>query len=187
MSTASVNLAPTIQLTSPTAGSSFTAPATIALTANASDADGSIVKVEFYNGNNKIGEDNTAPYSIVWNDVSAGNYTITAKASDNGGLSTTSQSVGVTVNNYSNIAPTVNLTSPAPGSYFTTPVSITLTANASDQDGSIVTVEFFNGSTKIGEDNVAPYSFSWNNVIPGTYTTTEELLTTAALQLYHKV
>ena len=79
VSTASVNLAPTIQLTSPTAGSNFTAAATIS-TANASDADGSIVKVEFYNGNNKIGEDNTAPYSIVWNDVSAGNYTITAKA-----------------------------------------------------------------------------------------------------------
>ena len=115
------------------------------------------MKVEFYNGNNKIGEDNTAPYSIVWNDVSAGNYTITAKASDNGGLSTTSQSVGISVATSINI-PTIQLTSPTAGSNFTAAATIALTANASDADGSIVKVEFYNGNNKIGEDNTAPYS-----------------------------
>jgi hypothetical protein len=31
-------------------------------------------------------------------------------------------------------------------------------------------VEFFNGSTKLGEDATAPYSFAWSNVAAGTYT-----------------
>jgi len=31
-------------------------------------------KVVFYNGNTKLGEDNSAPYSISWNNVSPGNY-----------------------------------------------------------------------------------------------------------------
>ncbi len=44
------NVAPTVSLTSPTSGASFAAPATIALTATAADADGTIAKVDFYNG-----------------------------------------------------------------------------------------------------------------------------------------
>ena len=140
--------APTVQLTSPTAGSNFTAPATINLTANASDADGSIVKVEFYNGSTKLGEDLSAPYSFSWTNVAAGNYTITAKATDNSGLSTTSQDANISVATNVNLAPTIQLTSPTAGSNFTAPATIALTANASDADGSIVKVEFYNGNNK---------------------------------------
>jgi hypothetical protein len=172
VSTSVADIAPTVKMTSPSTGSNFTAPATITFTADARDADGSIVTVEFFNGSIKIGEDNTAPYSFSWDNVAAGTYTIAAKVTDDGGLSTVSQSISIDVRNYSNIAPTVKMTSPGAGSYFTTPVSITLTADAKDADGSIINVEFFNGSIKIGEDNTTPYSFSWDNVAPGTYTIT---------------
>jgi hypothetical protein len=90
-SSAAQPIAPTIALTSPSNGSNFTAPATITLTANASDADGTVSKVEFFNGSTKIGEDLTAPYSINLNDVAEGTYSITAKATDNGGMTATSQ------------------------------------------------------------------------------------------------
>lgn len=46
-----------------------------------------------------------------------------------------------------NPTPTVSITSPADGSTFTAPASISITASASDTDGSVAKVEFFNGTT----------------------------------------
>ena len=60
------------------------------LAATASDPDGTVSKVEFFNGATKLGEDTTAPYSFTWNSVTAGNYTLTARATDNQGATTTS-------------------------------------------------------------------------------------------------
>ena len=47
------------------------------------------------------------------------------------------------------------------------PANITINANASDSDGTVSKVEFFNGATKLGESLDAPYSFAWNNVAAG--------------------
>lgn len=90
------NANPTVSITSPSNGATVNAPATINITANASDADGSVAKVEFYNGATKLGEDASAPYSYSWTGVGAGSYTINAKAIDNKGASATA-SVNVTV------------------------------------------------------------------------------------------
>lgn len=92
------NLAPSISLTNPTTGSSFTEPDSISLVANANDTDGSIAKVEFYNGSNKLGESLTAPYTFIWNNAPAGNYSVSAKAIDNLGASTDSSVATITVN-----------------------------------------------------------------------------------------
>jgi hypothetical protein len=56
------------------------------------------VKVEFYNGSTKLGEDLSSPYTFSWTSVVAGTYSITAKATDNQGAVTTSSAVNVTVN-----------------------------------------------------------------------------------------
>lgn len=90
---------PTVSITSPTITSSFAAPATIAITATAADANGSISKVEFYNGTTLIGTATTAPYSVSWVNVAAGTYSITAVATDNATNKTTSSVVSVTVVN----------------------------------------------------------------------------------------
>jgi hypothetical protein len=66
--------APAVSLTAPANGTTFTAPANITLSANASDADGSISKVEFFYGANKIGEKTSSPYSVSWTNVAAGSY-----------------------------------------------------------------------------------------------------------------
>ncbi|GAL84854.1 carbohydrate-binding family 6 protein [Sporocytophaga myxococcoides] len=89
---------PIVSITAPANNSIFTSPATINITANASDPDGSISKVEFYNGAAKLGEDASSPYTYSWTNVSAGSYSITAVATDNSGNKTTSAAVAVKVN-----------------------------------------------------------------------------------------
>lgn len=94
-----VNQLPTSSLTSPLQNANYTAPASVIITANASDADGTIQKVEFYQGSTLLGEDASAPYSYTWNNVSAGLYSITAKAIDNLGAYTYSAAVAIKVVN----------------------------------------------------------------------------------------
>ena len=91
------NDAPTIALDAPADGATFRAPADIALKAEASDADGSVVKVEFYADGVKIGEDRGRPFSYNWTSVPAGSYRLTAKATDNDGAQATSAAVNVNV------------------------------------------------------------------------------------------
>ena len=76
------NSLPSVTLTQPADGATFTAPATVNLAATASDTDGTVAKVEFFNGATKLGEDTTAPYSFTWSGVAAGTYTLTARATD---------------------------------------------------------------------------------------------------------
>src|SRR5262245_12847257 len=74
------NSLPTVALSQPANGATFTAPATVNLAATASDSDGSVTKVEFFNGQTKLGEDTTAPYAFAWTGVGAGSYSLTARA-----------------------------------------------------------------------------------------------------------
>ena len=164
-------IAPTVSITSPANNASFNTPVNITIAATASDADGTVAKVEFFEGANKLGEDLTSPYSFTWNNVASGNYLLTAKATDNGGLITTSSAVNISVIS-PNTAPTVSITSPANNATFNTPANITINATASDAEGTVTKVEFFQGSTKLGEDLTAPYSFAWNNVPAGSYALT---------------
>ena len=94
-SAAPANILPNIKLAS--SGTSFIAPATITFTANATDLDGTIQKVEFFNGTAKLGEDLTGPYQFVWSNVAIGNYNITAKATDNQTGVTTSSVIAIVV------------------------------------------------------------------------------------------
>jgi len=84
-------------LTAPADGATFVAPATIELAADASSASGTIAKVEFFNGETRLGEATTSPYTYTWSDVAAGAYTLTAKATDKEGAATTSAAVNITV------------------------------------------------------------------------------------------
>ncbi|WP_029278510.1 Ig-like domain-containing protein [Pedobacter borealis] len=163
-----VNALPTIAITSPIAAAGYNAPANINIAADAADADGTIVKVEFFHGETKIGESTTAPYVFDWTNVVAGKHALTAKAIDNSGAASTSAVVNITVN----AAPTVAITSPVAGANNNAPANILITVNAADTDGTIAKIEFFEGTNKLGESTVSPYSFNWNNVSAGTYALT---------------
>nr|BFE86005.1 hypothetical protein GCM10020093_086060 [Planobispora longispora] len=67
------------------------------ITADAADADGTVAKVEFFNGSTPLGTDTSAPYSYNWTGVAAGDYSITARATDDKGLTKTSEPVGISV------------------------------------------------------------------------------------------
>ena len=90
------NEPPVVMITAPGDGQTFPAGATVKISAKASDGDGDISKVVFYKGKEKLGEDNTAPYSHNWIGAS-GDYALTAVAIDNEGSATTSSVVHVTV------------------------------------------------------------------------------------------
>lgn len=94
--TTGTNPPPSVSITGPTNGASFTAPASITINANASD-NVSVAKVEFFQGGTKLGEDTSSPYSFTWSNVAAGSYSLTARATDNQGAVTTSSGVNITV------------------------------------------------------------------------------------------
>ncbi|MBT1701703.1 Ig-like domain-containing protein [Chryseosolibacter indicus] len=231
--TAGSNQPPIVSITAPSNGAVFTAPASITITANATD-NGSVTKVEFFQGSTKLGEDTSSPYSFTWSNVQQGSYTLTAKATDNESATTTSAVITVTVNqatggtcsgltqyvngsNYaagaqvqhnskkyeckvggwcslggayepgvgwawgdawtdlgscsggSNANPSVAITSPTNNASFNASATVMLNATATDSDGTITKVEFYQGSTKLGEDTFSPYSFTWSNVAAGSY------------------
>jgi hypothetical protein len=91
------NQAPSVSISSPSNNSVFSAPATLLITAEASDSDGSITDIEFYNGSTLLGRATGAPFTFTWLNVASGSYSITVKAFDNGGASTISAPVTVTV------------------------------------------------------------------------------------------
>lgn len=336
------NQPPVVTITAPTDDQTFEAPATVNIAATASDPDGNVVKVEFFNGTAKLGEDVSSPYAFAWNNVSPGNYSLIAKATDNDGA-TNNSSVDISVtggsacagagkiqeeiwmgvsgtmvssipldseptsvkdltlfegtsnigDNYgrrirgylcvpasgnytlwiasndrselwlstdanpankrriayidsysherewtrlssqqsepialqanqkyyiealqkegvgtdyvavgwqlpngtlerpipgmrlipfgttggSTSAPVVSITSPDDGETFSAPATVNITATASTGDGTVSRVEFYSGTTRLGEDLTSPYSFSWNNVAAGSYTVTAKAVT----------
>jgi plastocyanin len=154
---AAANQPPTVSLTSPSNGATFSTTDSITITADPKDPDGSITKVEFFDGANSIGSKTAAPFSISTT-LSAGQHSLTAKATDNGGATTTSAAVTITVNAVANNPPTVSITSPADNSAFEAPASVTIEANPQDSDGTIAKVEFFDGLTSLGVVTATPYS-----------------------------
>jgi YD repeat-containing protein len=164
----SANLLPSVNLTTPANNDVVAAPANISLTATASDPDGTISKVQFYQGATLLGEDLSAPYSFTWNNIPAGSYSLTAKATDNAGAIVTSAAAAIVVN----ALPTVSITSPTHPTTLTAPANFTINASASDPDGSITKVQFFAGAALLGEDTTAPYSLAMNNLGQGVYSLT---------------
>src|SRR5207249_9879824 len=109
-----VDAPPTVSLSSPANNASFTAGANVTLQANANDSDGSVAKVEFFAGATLLGTATGSPYSFTWTAVPAGNYSLTAKATDDQGAAATSVAVSITVNP-ANVSPSVTIISPTNG------------------------------------------------------------------------
>jgi hypothetical protein len=171
-----VNALPVISMTSPVDEQTTLPipPPPLTLSATATDTDGTIAKVEFWQDATVIATVTSAPYSFVWNipppyevDGVPKWYVIYAVATDNrGGVTFVQSAKDVT------FAPTVALTSPANGTSYAAPATITLNASVSPTDFPIAKMQFYSGTTLIGEDFTSPYSFSWENVGVGSYSLT---------------
>ncbi|HEY0551124.1 MAG TPA: Ig-like domain-containing protein, partial [Verrucomicrobiae bacterium] len=89
---------PTVSMTAPVPGQSFTNPALITLSAAASSSGGAVTNVSFYyGGNTLIGIDTNSPYSIVWSNVPEGAYSLTTRATDVNGQTGTSSARTINV------------------------------------------------------------------------------------------
>ncbi|MBI3414171.1 MAG: Ig-like domain-containing protein [Verrucomicrobia bacterium] len=168
------NQPPAVALVAPTNSASFSAPTTILISANATDADGTIQRVDFFQGTNLLGSATQAPFSFVWANVPAGNYVLTAQATDNANGATTSAPITVNVAPPANQPPAVALVAPTNTAGFSAPATILISANATDADGTIQRVDFFQGASLLGSVAQAPFSFVWANVPAGNYVLTAQ-------------
>lgn len=118
----------TVSLTSPANGSSYAQGAAVPLAATATAQSGATVtKVEFYDGNVKLGEDLTSPYTLSVSTLAVGSHSLTAKAIASTGLSKSSTTVSVTITSTSS--------SIAVGSRVKTTQSTTVYAKSPGGDG----------------------------------------------------
>ncbi|UII24599.1 CehA/McbA family metallohydrolase [Fulvivirga maritima] len=105
------NTPPQVALVTPDKGGVYSKNASIHLIAEANDADGSIAKVEFYDGEHKLGEDTSRPYEWEWTGVATGTHFVTAKAIDNNGVSKASLLSKIIVTNQEQIQLTSQISS----------------------------------------------------------------------------
>src|SRR5262249_32606919 len=124
-----------------------------------------VSSVAFYAGVTLIGTATTSPFSVTWSPT-PGTYTLKAVATDNLGATTTSSTISVIVNS----APTVNITVPANGASLQTGMPTTITATASDSDGSVASVAFLVNNTTIATVTASPYTTPWTPGPAGSYT-----------------
>jgi uncharacterized protein (TIGR03118 family) len=91
------NVPPAVLIVSPANGATFISPANVTIQAGASDTDGAVMKVEFFDGSTSLGSVTTAPYALRFT-LYPGTHPLTAVATDSSGATTTSATVTVTVN-----------------------------------------------------------------------------------------
>jgi len=90
---------PTVTLVSPTNGSVYGFPATILLSATASDPDVAIKSVSFFANDEFLGRATNSPYSFTWTNAWPGRYAVFARAVDTVDQSTISAAAHITVTN----------------------------------------------------------------------------------------
>ena len=145
------NTPPTVAVTSPANGATFNQGDSITLNASAADSDGTVATVAFYQGSVQLGADTAPPFSYVWTDVTAGTYSLTARATDNNGAVTSSTPVTIMV-------------LPPPD---TTPPTAPLNPIATATSTSTVALTWNAASDNVG---VTGYSIYRNGVLIGTAT-----------------
>jgi hypothetical protein len=153
---------------SPANNQTFPAGSNITITSDQGGATWTISRIEFYANGNLLGSDTTAPYGFTWNNAPAGAYSLTARAISPTRAPATSAPVTIEVLPApGNSSPSVNITSPANGTHFDAPTTVTVTASAADTDGSVSSVQFFANGDLIGTDSSAPYSVDWSGMEDG--------------------
>ncbi|WP_258105292.1 AbfB domain-containing protein [Marinoscillum sp. MHG1-6] len=154
------NQDPIVYITSPVEGTAYQDGANVSITAQSYDNDGNITQVEFFVDGGSIGFDTTSPYTASWI-IGTGNFSLTAVATDDSLAVTTSSPINISGSATPNVLPFVDITSPVNGTSFSDGTNITISASASDSDGTVTQVEFFVDGISIGIDKTSPYEMNW--------------------------
>jgi hypothetical protein len=171
---------PSVTLTNPSNGAQIERQTVVTLSANATDPDDGIDRVEFRVNNVLIGTDKTAPFTAIWDTFSnqVGSVTVEVTAFDKSSQSR-SDVVNVTLIAPANYAPRATFTSPTSGATFAVGTStVELAVTATDTEGDPINrVEFSYrnvlsvSDTFLGQDATSPYSFTFNTaaLVAGEY------------------
>ncbi len=146
------NLAPSVAVTNPTNSSQILVGTSVSIGAAATD-DGTVSGVDFYVDGGLVGSDNTGPYVATWI-VTPGAHVLTAVATDNDGLSTTSAVINVT-----GTLPTVSITSPT-NTQTVSSYTFLNNANATVNPGTVTNVKFYMDAALVGNDPTSPFNYA---------------------------
>ncbi len=164
----SVGNIPSASITSPAANQVFAASDSITVSASASDADGSITQVEFSLNGGVWQIDSSAPYSRNFGSLASGSHSVSVRAKDNSGYYSNAVTRNFSV--AANQAPSASISSPSNGQQMVQSGALTVSASASDSDGSISRVEFRLNSGAWQSDTSAPYSYNFGSFALGEHT-----------------
>ena len=167
---------PMVALTAPEPQAIFSAPASILLTAGASELGGTIASVSFYQGTTLLGTSTTAPYAYTWGAVAAGNYVLSAQAIDGNGTVAMSQTVPIGVVMPGSQVLTITITAPSASAVLTAPVSTLVQATTTTTGEAVSEVDFYQDGMLLGRSFAPPYSASLAGLAPGTTTLTAEAI-----------
>lgn len=165
---------PTVALTSPASGATYTAPASVTLAASAADADGTVARVEFYSGSTLLGTDTTSPYNFTWSSVPAGTYSLTAVAYDNVGARIVSAARSITVNALTTTAPTAVVFQASVDHASVTSYRLDVFANGANPATAtpVGTSDLAKGTPDANRDITVNRATFFSGLTPGTYQAT---------------
>jgi hypothetical protein len=156
----SAGIPPEANITAPSDGAAFLAPASITISATATHVDGVITNVEFTANGATVAHDSTEPYAFTWDAPQIGDYLLHAIAATDQGNRGTSAPVRIAVFDAAG-TPLARLTNPQDGFATDGPTNILLSATAVAID-SLTRVEFFANGVLLGSDDSAPFDLMWN-------------------------
>jgi len=179
LTSSGANNLPFVTLTNPVNNASVAAGSSITIKADARDLDGTVAKVEFFQGDTSLGEDTSPPFAFTWNAVPAGHYVLTAQATDDQGATSTSSPVEIFVHGTGGslsgsvalppaLPPAVNLTSEGTSDWIHWGRA---TNNLMDRKAGVAAQ--ISDFAKLGTNQVEPYAdnytaFSWSDGTPAT-------------------
>ncbi len=137
------------------------------VTVTASDSDGTIQSVTFRRNGSTVKTDTSRPYTYTYSSASRGTHSFQATATDNDGGTKTSNTVTVRVTPRPNVNPTVSIS--ASRTTLIEGGSVTVTATASDTDGTIESVTFRRNGSTVKTDTISPYSYTYRSASVGTH------------------
>ncbi|HVV02274.1 MAG TPA: Ig-like domain-containing protein, partial [Verrucomicrobiae bacterium] len=165
---------PSVNIDSPTNGSKLAVNARIPIRASAVETNGTIVRVDFLLGSNVVGTVTAPPFQVLLANVTPGNYLLSARATDDRGLSAASPSVSFSVLN----PPATILSSPLPNARLPLGTNATVSATVSSS-ARIARVDFFAvqldaSSSPLQTNLVAslstqPFTTAWTPAATGDY------------------
>lgn len=166
--------APQITLSPPgnPPGGPFVLDQNVAMQATASDSDSANFRVEFLVDGSILctreGSSVVNSFSCNWTASPVGTHTIMARAIDDQGLTTNSQSYVVQVNT-PNLPPTITLDSPVNGASYTLNQTVPIRVTAADPENALNRVEFFSNNVIVGADTIAPFEMNYQPPSIGAY------------------